>query len=281
MITSSFPSNNANAVAPYAPLGRQLVGQENPDLKISSLKALEQPAASARQSPDSRKDEPQVAIQTTQANTSGADKKAAQKEQLVKDQAKISALSARDREVRAHEQAHAAVGGQYAGAPTYEFVKGPDGVNYAVGGEVSINTGSVTNDPAKAQQIRAAANAPADPSGQDRSVAAAAVKLEADARTELNAQKNAEVQQKEKLAEEQTKTQKSEEAKKNEREEQYRNEQKQELAQRQEDAVRRSAERVDSFAKANSKTINISRRLVEIGVVKGLPSVGSLLNHRV
>ena len=45
---NSIPSNYANAIMPYAPLGQQPVGQESGDLKSSSFKALEQPAASAR-----------------------------------------------------------------------------------------------------------------------------------------------------------------------------------------------------------------------------------------
>ena len=55
------------------------------------------------------------------------------------EQKTIDELKARDREVRAHELAHARVGGQYAGAPTYEFQYGYDGRRYAVGGEVQID----------------------------------------------------------------------------------------------------------------------------------------------
>lgn len=90
----------------------------------------------------------------------------------------IRELKSRDTEVRAHENAHAAVGGQYAGSPTYSFKRGPDGRNYAIGGEVKIDTSPVAGDPqatvAKMQQVRAAALAPAEPSGQDRKVAASA-----------------------------------------------------------------------------------------------------------
>lgn len=105
------------------------------------------------------------------------------------DQALLAQLKARDREVRLHEAAHAAVGGRYAGAPTYQFSRGPDGSNYAVGGEVSISTGPVPGDPQasieKARVVRAAALAPAEPSAQDRQVAAEAAQLELNARAEL------------------------------------------------------------------------------------------------
>lgn len=103
-------------------------------------------------------------------------------------QREIQVLAQRDREVRAHEQAHAAVGGQYAGAPTYQIQRGPDGVGYAVSGEVPISTGKEATPEAtlrKAQVVRRAALAPAEPSPQDRNVAAQASRLEAEARLEL------------------------------------------------------------------------------------------------
>jgi hypothetical protein len=48
VILNAIPSNSANLVAPFSPLGRQLVGQENEDLKGTSFKALEQAGSSAR-----------------------------------------------------------------------------------------------------------------------------------------------------------------------------------------------------------------------------------------
>lgn len=93
-------------------------------------------------------------------------------------QALIQSLAARDAEVRAHEQAHKAVGGQYAGAISYSFETGPDGKRYAVGGEVPIDTAVIAGDPQatiqKLETVRAAALAPAEPSSLDRQVAALA-----------------------------------------------------------------------------------------------------------
>jgi len=107
---------------------------------------------------------------------------------------KLRELSQRDREVRAHEQAHAAVAGSLAkGGPSYSFERGPDGQLYAVGGEVQIDTSAVAGDPQataeKARQVRRAALAPAQPSRQDRAIAAAASALEAQARVEIAQQK--------------------------------------------------------------------------------------------
>ena len=104
------------------------------------------------------------------------------------DQKTVKKLAARDAEVRAHEQAHAATGGAYAGAPSFEFQRGPDGRNYAVGGEVPIDVSPIPGDPqatiAKMQQVKRAALAPSEPSGADRSIAASADSKIMAARTE-------------------------------------------------------------------------------------------------
>lgn len=98
-------------------------------------------------------------------------------------------LKSREREVIAHEQAHKAVGGRYAGAASYSYTRGPDGKMYISGGEVSIDT-SKTGDPdadaRKMAQVRAAALAPANPSAQDLAVAASATSAEAAARAEAS-----------------------------------------------------------------------------------------------
>ncbi|MFB0769150.1 putative metalloprotease CJM1_0395 family protein [Aeromonas salmonicida] len=109
-----------------------------------------------------------------------------QQEQQQKQELQIKELVDRDQEVRTHEQAHQAAGGQYASSPTYQFSMGPDGKRYATGGEVSIDIGTIPSDPeatiAKMQQVRAAALAPAEPSAQDLSVARSATAKEAQAR---------------------------------------------------------------------------------------------------
>ena len=109
----------------------------------------------------------------------------ADKEQL----AKITELSKRDREVRAHEQAHASVGGRYAGAPSLSYQRGPDGRLYAVSGEVAIDASPVPNDPQATLEkeliVQRAALAPSDPSAADRSIAAKAAAIAGQARVEL------------------------------------------------------------------------------------------------
>ena len=101
----------------------------------------------------------------------------------------VDDLKARDTEVRQHEQAHlAAAGGLAISGATYSYQRGPNGVNYAIGGEVQIDTspGATPEETiARATSIQAAASAPAEPSGADRAVAAAAQQMAAQARTEL------------------------------------------------------------------------------------------------
>jgi hypothetical protein len=127
------------------------------------------------------------ALQTLQG-TEGSEEQGGEEGELdEEEQAQVAELRQRDQEVRRHEAAHAAAGGQYAGAPTFSYTKGPDGKQYAVGGEVSIDLspGSTPEETIrKADQVRAAALAPADPSGQDRAVAAAATQMKLQAQAE-------------------------------------------------------------------------------------------------
>ncbi len=106
----------------------------------------------------------------------------------------LQELRARDREVRAHEQAHKAAAGPYAqGGPSFEYTTGPDGKKYAVSGEVKIDSSPVPGNPEatlqKARTIKRAATAPRDPSPQDRRVAAQAAQMEAKARQEIRDQR--------------------------------------------------------------------------------------------
>ena len=115
-------------------------------------------------------------------------------ELTAEEQQQVDKLKLRDAEVRTHEAAHMAAAGRYVqGGPSYTYQTGPDGKQYAIGGSVSIDVSPVAGDPQatlqKAQQVRAAALAPAEPSGQDQKVAAAASQMEADARLQLAREK--------------------------------------------------------------------------------------------
>lgn len=108
------------------------------------------------------------------------------------EQRTVEQLQQRDREVRAHEQAHiAAGGGLITSGASYTYQLGPDNKRYAIGGEVGIDTspGSTPEETlAKAERIRAAALAPASPSAQDFQVAATADRMAMEARLEINSE---------------------------------------------------------------------------------------------
>ncbi|MCP3867832.1 MAG: hypothetical protein GY703_07005 [Gammaproteobacteria bacterium] len=127
--------------------------------------------------------QPQQAVQPT-GKANGAEVMDANQIKQLQD------LKSRDKEVRSHEAAHkSAAGALTTGGPSFQFVSGPDGKRYAVGGEVRIDTSPVPGDPhatiAKARQIWRAATAPAQPSATDIQVASQATAMEQEARAEL------------------------------------------------------------------------------------------------
>lgn len=136
---------------------------------------------------DQRLEENRRADEAT--NESQSQERVQQQRRLEEELKVIRQLAERDREVRAHEQAHQAVGGQYAGGMSLSYERGPDGKRYAVEGEVSIDVGKVPDDPQatldKAETVRRAALAPAEPSAQDRRVAAQAIQIAVEARSDI------------------------------------------------------------------------------------------------
>ena len=167
MISTSF------AVSPYSTLSPALskaektgVAPENTETKDISVKKDNSPEAQAAQQDPA---------------------KASQEKKL------IDELQKTDRAVRAHERAHlAAAAGLAVGGATFSYQRGPDGQQYAVGGEVSIDAspGRTPEETiAKAASVQAAALAPVDPSAQDRAVAARAAQMKLQAELELAQQK--------------------------------------------------------------------------------------------
>lgn len=133
----------------------------------------------------------------TENNTQNNDKNAGQKnigELSLEEQRIVTELQAADTNVRAHEAAHMAAGGGLTSPASYTYERGPDNKMYAVAGEVGISTGE-GNTPQeslnKAQTIRRAALAPADPSPQDLKVAAQAASMEMSARAQILQEKMA------------------------------------------------------------------------------------------
>jgi len=130
---------------------------------------------------------------TNTVSTSTSDTSKSQTQGLSPQQlAEIQQLKTRDADVKAHELAHLAVAGRFAtGGASFTYQTGPDGVRYAIGGEVPIDISSESTPEAtiqKMETIKRAALAPADPSAADRRIAAEAAAKELQASQELQTQ---------------------------------------------------------------------------------------------
>lgn len=281
-----IPPLHANTVSPYNPLGRQPVGEEERDSQPTSFEPVEESAETARAENRTREDDThrEQALRGRQQPVSGdelaepgerpEEPSAYERDRERQEQREIEQLAARDREVRAHERAHAAVGGQHTGAPQLTYVRGPDGVAYAVAGEVSVNLSSLAGNPEatlrKAEQIQQAALAPADPSSQDRLIAAKAARIAEQARLEI---RQAEQQQsaEQAAASEQRQAERTEE-------------QKREQAEREaaaEERRQQEAERQAQLLESRNRAIDLNRRLLDIGLGQESRSPGELLDQRV
>jgi hypothetical protein len=152
---------------------------------VAARTAFSRQAAGARVS-GSTAAEPTATGEPTQP---AKPKQAGKPELSEEETAAVRKLKARDTQVRAHEAAHlAAAGGLAVSGASFSFQRGPDGVNYAIGGEVSIDVSpgrTPSETISRARTIQGAALAPADPSGQDLAVAAQARQMEMEARAEL------------------------------------------------------------------------------------------------
>lgn len=131
---------------------------------------------------------PSSFVPSEEVNT--AKQKVAEQAQIQAEQRMLGLLRSRDREVRSHESAHASAGGDLVvSGPSFTYQKGPDGLSYAIGGEVQLDVSPVANNPEatlkKSEQIRRAALAPADPSSQDLRVASSANQLASKARIDI------------------------------------------------------------------------------------------------
>lgn len=120
-----------------------------------------------------------------------SDKREAKRKEDKSEDAKdsqVRELEQIQQEVIAHEAAHQAAAGEFGGGVSYSYTQGPDGQSYITGGEVPIRfkEGATPEETLRnMQKVQAAANAPADPSGQDRQVAVKAAALATKARGEI------------------------------------------------------------------------------------------------
>jgi len=194
------PGDPAEPVRPLEELTRgnpQRPAEEaNPEELGERRAARDEGAATARRESDPRSGAYPEAVEGREDRGGGRqeggeapDESEQNEQQESREQQEQRELTRRDAEVRRHEAAHVAAGaGVVRGGATFRYQRGPDGRLYAVGGEVAIDTskGRTPEETIrKAQRIRRAALSPADPSSQDRAVAAQASTMEARARLDL------------------------------------------------------------------------------------------------
>ncbi|MDQ3002221.1 MAG: hypothetical protein M3Y08_13295 [Fibrobacterota bacterium] len=155
------------------------------ELSRQAIKRMEETEAART---GDKTDGPKGDSQAKESSAEGASVTADGRSLSEADRKQVESLKKGDREVKSHEAAHKASAGGNAGAAGFEYQTGPDGKRYAVGGHVSIDSSPVQGNPEatlrKAQTIQRSAMAPADPSGQDRAVAAAAVQMALQAQKE-------------------------------------------------------------------------------------------------
>lgn len=206
--TSAPPNNNVNPEqdrAEFSEAGLRTAAQEE---ESSRAQNTEKPRAAQEDPPpppsrseapapppetegtSDRKPEESSEAETTEVSSD--EEELGPGELTEEEQEMVEELKARDVEVRQHEQAHLTAAGDLAiGGAKYDYQRGPDGKRYAVGGSVNIDVSEVPNDPeatkTKADRIKRAALAPAEPSGKDRQVAAQADRMKARAQQEISA----------------------------------------------------------------------------------------------
>ena len=174
-------------------------GVEVPLLRVQLICTL--PKAGTSSSGTESGNDSKAATKTTAETDSNKTRYTATRELTPEQQRLVEELKRIDQNVRAHEQAHMAAGrGVVTSGANYTYTYGPDGKQYAVGGEVGIDTSAERKPEAnidKGIRIQAAALAPRDPSPQDYRVAAIGSRLETQGRVDLRQQ---EVQQAEETA---------------------------------------------------------------------------------
>lgn len=155
----------------------------------NQLEKQAQEEASQNQQAAAEQAKQQQSQAQSQAQQAQEQAKQAQEKAQAQQQQQVDSLKARDSEVKAHEHAHATVGGQYAQSPSFKYEKGADGQRYATDGEVQIDVSAVGGDPLatinKMKQVYAAAMAPVDPSSADIRVAAEALQKMNEAKVKL------------------------------------------------------------------------------------------------
>lgn len=113
--------------------------------------------------------------------------------------AEIKRLRMWEEHVKQHEQTHLAVGGKFAGVPSYTYTVGPDGRKYIQSGEVTMSvpsSGNLNDLVSTLERVKNAAMAPSDPSPADLKAAAAASSKQLAVKTAIGLKKAKEAYEK-------------------------------------------------------------------------------------
>lgn len=177
-----FSSNRRTALQAYLSYGKSGTDSTAATTDTSAQSTSDPAGENTAESDETSKDD-EVSDPTAKRGVDGEELSESESQE-------VQELEDRDAEVKAHERAHQAAGGQYAGAPQYEYERGPDGKDYATEGHVDIDVSEESTPDKtlqKMERVMAAARAPAEPSSQDLKVAAEANRTAAEARAEIAA----------------------------------------------------------------------------------------------
>jgi hypothetical protein len=190
---TSKTDESSDRTAPFSSTNGSVASSTNGSVASSTNGSV---ASSTNGSVASSTNESGLEASQVNASTTGTNSKTSNdgglgsNKKLTPDQQReVDELKKRDSEVRAHEQAHKAVGATLAGSIQLSYQTGPDGKSYAVGGSVPIDLSTIPGDleatVSKMQRVQSAALAPASPSGPDQQIAAQAAASAAQARMTL------------------------------------------------------------------------------------------------
>ena len=166
--TQQPPASGPAAGTSVAPAERQAIKLPEDRVSLSGKRPEDRQGQQPAVTKDPTAKVPKPGERTTPEGTSLEDPQVKQV---------VDKLKQTEEKVKAHEAAHKAAGGNLASSASYSYTQGPDGRSYITGGEVQIDMspGRTPQETiSKMQQVIRAALAPADPSGQDRAVAAQA-----------------------------------------------------------------------------------------------------------
>lgn len=116
------------------------------------------------------------------------------REMSAEEQRELRDLERRDMEVRTRDMAFLAAAGGAAGSYSLHYETGPDGQRYVVGADISLDTSEGATPEqtlAKARALRAATLSAGRDSAQDAMTASKAMRMEAEARAEIERQRSA------------------------------------------------------------------------------------------